>query len=264
MKKIKSEQNIELKKKTDFLEEKRKKKIRIVLILLICLLLFAGGTTYVLIRIKKEKFFKSMEDEFPIELINYNDYFFSNALTLKDKKVYQLNNNKFEEIGEITKNQNIMLIKDDYLKDGYFLIKDTSYYIDYKDIEEYTEEQKETTPTYLNYIPYNESVKTDSTTTIYSDTYEKIITLNKGIELPILIKEDNYYGVLLNNKLYYLKKDEVKKINKTNTSKKHTNAIATLVYHFVYDVNDKAEGDKCRSWNETICLSSTQFKEHMS
>ena len=70
MKKIKSEQNIELKKKTDFLEEKRKKKIRIVLILLICLLLFAGGTTYVLIRIKKEKFFKSMEDEFPIELIN--------------------------------------------------------------------------------------------------------------------------------------------------------------------------------------------------
>ena len=189
MKKIKSEQNIELKKKTDFLEEKRKKKIRIVLILLICLLLFAGGTTYVLIRIKKEKFFKSMEDEFPIELINYNDYFFSNALTLKDKKVYQLNNNKFEEIGEITKNQNIMLIKDDYLKDGYFLIKDTSYYIDYKDIEEYTEEQKETTPTYLNYIPYNESVKTDSTTTIYSDTYEKIITLNKGIELPILIKD---------------------------------------------------------------------------
>ena len=242
----------------------RIKKAKLFSTFLICLMLFASVSLYLLYLDREEKNRIKFEKE---EKINakpsYENYFFDNVKTLKDKKLYQLKDNEIKEIGTLASDLELSLQKDDFLEDGYFQIKDTTYYIDYKDIEKSEPVSKVEDISYKNYIPFNESVKTLAKTSFYQDK-KLIFTINEGMNLPIIIKDDDYYGVLFEEKLYYLKKEDGEVIESNNTSLKHTEGIATLVYHFVYDVNNSDEMKTCKSWNTEICLSSTTFKEHMS
>ena len=64
--------------------------------------------------------------------------------------------------------------------------------------------------------------------------------------------EDDYYGVLINNKLYYLKKDEVEVYKNDSYNLKYTSKIAVLTYHYTYDSNSVEDRKGCPS---IICLS---------
>ncbi len=199
------------------------------------------------------------------EVINYNDYFFDTVKLKEDKTLYKLEDNKFLEAGLIKKDLVLELIETENNEKGYFKLKDFDFYIDYKDLEEYinTEEEETSSPTYTNYVPFNESIKTKEKTNFYlNDNLE--FTLNESMDFPIIIKDTNYYGIIYRDKLYYIKKDEAEVYKNNNTNLKYTSGIAALVYHYVYDSSDIEEAEKCKSWNTTICLSDKQFKEHMS
>ena len=199
----------------------------------------------------------SVIQEIKIDYIKYyNDF----VKTQKEKNIYITEDSKFVEYGIVYPDITLSLEKDEYIDLGYFKIKDSNYYIDYNDIEQSSEEEENLF--WKNYIPYNESIRTDTKTNFYLN--DKIqFTLNTAMELPIIIKDDNYYGVLYKEKLYYVKKDEVELFKNKNTDKYYTTSISALVYHATYDSNNKQEKNKCLNNNATICLSDKMFDEQM-
>lgn len=194
-----------------------------------------------------------------VEKIDYNLYFFDTVKTLKEKKLYTFEN-ELIEIGLIGDNVIIDLVKDEHFNEGYFKVKDMDYYIDYKDIEK--SEKEDLDVFWKNYIPYNESIKTKDKTNLYLND-RLIYSLNLGLDLPIIIKDDNY-GVIYKDKLYYVKKEDVEVFENQNTDRKHTDGFSVLVYHATYDSTNKEEKKKCINANSTICLSDIQFDKQMN
>lgn len=232
---------------------KNNKKIILPLLIIISLI-FIALTTYDIISFLK---YKSIVINNPKEMkIDYLAYYKENVITLNKKILYKLEDNKLIKAGVININNYLTLEKDDFSKDGYFKIKNTSYYIDYKDIKE--ENIKEEKNTYLNYIPFNESVKVNNPLFYLND--KVIFSLLGEFDYPVLVKEKSYYGVLVNNKLYYLKKDDCSLYKNKNTNLKTTSGVPVLVYHYTYDSTNSYEKQECKS---IICLSDKQFRSHM-
>lgn len=244
-------------RKQDKFTNKSKKKIVLILFIII-FLIFISLTTYNILTFIKYKSIV-VNNSPKTSKINYLDYYSTSIVTLNKKVLYKRENEEFVKSGVVNSNINLKLEEDDFSKDGYFKIKNTSYYIDYKDIKE--EELKEEKTTYLNYIPFNESVKVTNPK-FYLD--EKIVFSILGeYEYPILVKEKSYYGVLVNNKLYYLKKEDCSFYKNKNTNLKATNGVAVLVYHFTYDSSNLEEKKKCLKANSTICLSDEVFSKQL-
>ena len=195
--------------------------------------------------------------------INYHDYYFNQVKALNDKVLYTYEDSKMQEIGMISTDNIISLEEDDLLETGYFKIKDSDYYIDYKDLEENNEEIIEDL-FWKNYIPYNLSIRTNEKTNFYDINDKLIFELNSSLELPIVIKEDNKYGVIYKDKLFYIKNDECETFENHNTDLGYTKGIAALVYHFVYDSENPDEKKECLNANSTICLSDLQFEKHLN
>ena len=188
---------------------------------------------------------------------DYTDY----IKVKKDTNLYINIGNEFQKNGTISKDFYLELKLDKGVEDGYFNIKDTNDYIYYKDILK-TEKQT-LDDSYFNYIPFNESLTTFSKTNFYLDN-ELVLSLNEGMTLPILVKEDDYYGVVYYNRLLYIKKEECEVSHEEYTTLGHTSGISALVYHFIYDSKNKEEEMNCKNSNVTICLSDTKFKEHLT
>ena len=88
-----------------------------------------------------------------------------------------------------------------------------------------------------------------------------IYTIEKSFNFPIIINNEEKYGIEYNNRLLYIKKDDVKEtVDNHNTDKTNTTAIAVLNYHFFYDETKQSEIDDC---NQIICKSKSGFKGHL-
>ena len=240
-----------LKKKS---KKKNKVKKSILIIgIIISSLVFFSLSTYNLVSYFKINKLKVIDDK---KAINYLEYYHDNVVTLKAKKLYKLVDSNLEVVGVININNYLNLERDDYVKSGYFKIKDTNYYIDYLNIkEESIEEEKNT---YLNYISFDKNIKVNNPRFYLDD--KVVFTLIGEYSFPILVMLDNYYGVLIHNKLYYLKKDEVNVYQNNSYNLKYTSKIAVLTYHYTYDSNSVAERYECTN---IICLSDKKFSEHM-
>ncbi len=241
-------------KKQDKVTNKSKKKIVLILFIII-FLIFISLTTYNILTFIKYKSIV-VNNSPKTSKINYLDYYSTSIVTLNKKVLYKRENEEFVKSGVVNSSIYLSLEEDEFSKDGYFRIKNTSYYIDYKNIKK--EELKEEKTTYLNYIPFNENVKVTNPK-FYLD--EKIVFSILGeYEYQVLVKEKSYYGVLVNNKLYYLKKEDCSFYKNKNTNLKATNGVAVLVYHYTYDSNSAEDKKGCPS---IICLSDKQFDSHM-
>ena len=109
----------------------------------------------------------------------------------------------------------------------------------------------------MAYIPFNLNVVTENKTILYSDL-GNIYTINEGINLPIIIKDTDKYYVEYDNKLLYVKSNEVKEtIYNLNSSSEVTSKIAVVLYHYVYGDYNKSE---CT--NTIICHSIAQVRSH--
>lgn len=178
------------------------------------------------------------------------------VITTKDTKLYKKQDNSYIEYGIIGKNNELELKEEKITIDTkYFNILNTEYYISYEDIEKINE-LSFVSHRYKEYIPFNENVVTTDKTT-FTDENGSFVTYNESFDLPIIIKDEDKYGVEFNNKLYYVSKDNVKEIKENiNSTEKKKDKIITLTYHFIYD----PETDTC---NQGICQSLEQFESHL-
>lgn len=243
---------------------------RIILLFIVIIIVVVGLIIYFKIKednrrkellVKEEKRQQEIikQEELKNNILNhYNKY----VITDNVIDIYTFENNEYVKNGSIGKGQILELKKLNIsYKDKYLPIKTfEGYYVYYEDINK-IDEVEELNQRYKNYIPYNENIITNDNTNFYDVGDNLVYSFNKSFDLSIIIKEDDKYGVEYNNRLLYVKKDDVKEIRENNnTDLINTDSIAVLNYHFFYDNDYESERKNC---NQTICLSTQMFRTHL-
>ena len=250
---------------------KRKIRIkRIILLFIVFIIVVAGLIIYfrmkeynirneLLIKEEKRQQEKIRQEELKNDILNhYNKSVITNNII----DIYKLENGEYIKSGSIGKNQIIELKEIDVIyKDMYLPIETfEGYYVYYKDVNK-VEKIDEINQRYKNYIPYNENIITNEITNFYDNDDNLVYGFNKSFDLGIVVKEGNKYGVEYNNRLLYVKKEDVKKvIENNNTNLKNADSIAVLNYHFFYDKEDEYDTKMC---GQSICLSIQMFRKHL-
>ena len=216
---------------------KKKGKIIGVSIVVILLILIIITTLLVLYTKKEVKNIKT----------SYNQY----IKIKKDTNIYDKNN---KVLGKIYKNTELELVKLNKIttKNKNFQVKDTNYYIYYKDTKKIKNINKDKKNN--NYIVLNKNIKTNKKVTLYKNN-KKVITLNNGINLPIQYISNNTYYVYYLNKLLEVKKsNKIKEINHENTKENSTNQISILLYDTI--------NNTCT--NNENCTTTETFKNQIN
>ena len=240
-------------------KKKGNKKKKIIFLIITIILIIA--ISLVCLKINSDRIKKLKEQELTSDILkHYNEY----VITNKESNLYKLENDNYIKSGKIAKEEELILAeKEITFKDEYLKIESLSdeYYIHYKDIDAIEELSKKENDRYKKYIPFNENIVTKDTTNFYDDKNNLIYSIDKSFDLPIIVKKENIYGIEFNNRLLYVKKDDVKETKENkNTDKKNTSGIAVLNYHFFYDETKASERNDC---NQIICKSKSGFKAHL-
>ena len=190
---IKAEKEVTVKTKKKVRIKNKKIFIPIILVLVI-LLTIAGYFGY---QAMKKNTLKGIKT-------NYNEY----VVTKKTTKLY--NKNK-KMVGTIAKDYELELekIKKPSLKNTHLKIKDTDYYVYYKDIKKSEKKEEKVEESY--YLPLEKSIESTKEIILY-DGKKKVITLKNGIKDAIIerMDKDNYYVYFLNKTLRVPKSKDIK------------------------------------------------------
>lgn len=249
-------------RKSKYVRKKQKKnKFKIIFVIILSLLLIGVllGTMLYGYKIHQFEQIKERQEQKQMEIVShYNKY----VKTNKEVDIYKMENNKYIKSGKIGLNQELILEdKNITYKDEYFKISsfDEEYYIYYKDID-IIDNLKEIGLRYKKYLPYNKNIVTKEITNFYDSDNNLVYTFNKSFSLPIIINKKDIYGIEFNNRLLFVKEDDVKEIvDKHNTNFVNTSGIAVLNYHFFYDETKLSERNDC---NQIICHSKSGVKKH--
>lgn len=166
---------------------------------------------------------------------NYNNY----VEVINDAPIYIKVDDEYIRIGLITKEAKLILeekeIKD--YNDIYFKLKNTDYYISYENVAKIEEFNYD--DIYKNYIPFNNNVVTANNTKLYSDNgYAYYI--KEGINLPLIINDNDKYYVEYDSQLMYVNKSDADLTDNHNTDAAISNDIPVILYHYVCPENDKS------------------------
>ena len=216
---------------------KKKGKIIGVSIVVVLLILIIITTLLVLYTKKEVKNIKT----------SYNQY----IKIKKDTNIYDKNN---KVLGKIYKNTELEIVKLNKIttKNKNFQVKDTNYYIYYKDTKKIKNINKDKNNN--NYIVLNKNIKTNKKVTLYKNN-KKVITLNNGINLPIQYISNNTYYIYYLNKLLEIKKsNNIKEIDHENTKENSTNQISILLYDTI--------NNTCT--NNESCTTTETFKNQIN
>lgn len=204
-------------------------------------------------KIKDEINFNKKEKQEKELVSKIKSYYSEYVETIKETKLYKNVNSKYEEYGNISKGVKLKLKEEDInSKTKYFHIDGLDLYIKYdsvKKIDKFNKNER-----YKYYIAFNKNIKTNNSTSFYNSDKELLYTLNDSIDLPILVLDDEYSGVVYNDELLYIKNSDGTIYRKENNSS-NKSKIRVLTYHFLYD--EKSE--KC---DQEICYTLTQFEEN--
>ena len=188
--------------------------------------------------------------------VHYNKY----VVTNKEANLYDSNENIIGKLGEKVELELEDIELDNLNKYYETNIAGELYYINYQDVDK-IEELTNIDDRYKKYIPFNENIVTNDTTNFYDENDKLIYSINKSLDLPIIIKEENKYGVEFNNRLLYVNKNDVKEtIENHNTDLHNASGVGVLNYHAFYDENIEEEKNNCPT---EICHSKAQFKTHL-
>ena len=234
------------------MKNKKRKNNKIIIIISLLLIILIG--VIIFIYYSKDSVMPIIDNTKEIEK-HYNEF-------VKTNKEAILYNEKEEEIGKIGKDVELTLNNINIDKNTkYFSIKDLEgYYIKYEDVDK-IDKLTDIDQRYKEYIPFNQNIVTNDTTNFYDENDNLIYSLKKELSLPIIIKEDDKYGVEYNNRLLYVKTEDVKEVvDNHNTDKTNSTGIAVLNYHAFYDENDAEARANC---NTSICHSRKQFKSQL-
>lgn len=236
---------------------RRRLKIKNITITLLVLLVIFFGIGY-LLYMQNNNTQKAKADSLAKIQSKYNEF----VITNKEANIYIKNDDEYIKAGKIGKNVELSLDNQTITeKTKYFKIKDLSeeYYISYDDVEVITK-LSDISDRYKEYIPFNENIVTNEKTNFYDEENNLIYSFNQSFDLPIIIKDNNKYGIAFNNRLLYVSKEDVKETKEHhNTDLTNTKHIGTLNYHFFWD-DETEDPSKC---NQVICHSKSQFKSHL-
>jgi len=234
--------------------KKKKTCIVIIVILILAIIISLGSFFFYQRHVELEKAKQEKEEKELVKEIKsyYNKY----ATITTDSKLYKKENNKYIEVGKISKDKYITLEDTKITKDTkYFKIEGMDLYIKYKSIKKIDSYEIDTR--YKKYIPFNENVITNNTINLYQED-KLVMTINQSLDTQIIIKSDDGYNIEFNNELYFIKKEDVKTTyQKENSTSEKATSIPVTVYHFIY-----LNGDN--SCNEIICHSENQIREHFT
>ena len=179
---------------------------------------------------------------------NYSEY----VITTKKAKLYNKNN---KVIGTISKDYilNLDTIKKVSLKNTHLKIKDTNYYIYYKDIKKTNKPKENTTESY--YLPINKSLTSNKEIKLYEDK-KLVATLNSLDNIPVERIDKDYYYINFLNKSLKLKKDKSIKVKESKEDKSLKKATHVSVIY--YDkIRDDCGGDD-------TCLKTLSVRAHLN
>lgn len=228
------------------MKEKSKKIILLLIVIIIISTIF-----HLTMMIKNEEY-----NKINISL-HYNEF----VKTNKESAIYIKENEQYKEAGKISKNIELSLNKIAGDSEEYFNIKEfeEQYYIHYEDVDK-LETLTEKDQRYKKYIVFNSNVVTKEKTDFYDIEGNLVYSLGEAYSLPIIIKENDMYGVEFNDRLLYIKKEDCEVIDNYNTDQTNSSGVGVLNYHFFYDENDQEESSSCR---EEICVSKSQFSSEL-
>lgn len=183
---------------------------------------------------------------------HYNTF----VTTTKRTALYKKVEGEFAEWGEINKDIKLKLDNIEITKDTkYFYLKEYNLYIEYNKVIPTSEYIK--TDRYNNYIPFNKNVKTKDKVTFYDYNDNFLFTINNQYDFPIIINDNERYGVVFNDELFYIKQNDIEEIyDNKNTDATNKTKIRTLTYHFIYN----QEINEC---DQAICQSFEMFESHL-
>lgn len=234
----------------------RKKLVKIVFIIVIIALLLILGKC-IITNLQSKPASKPEEKE--LDLTEVKEKYSPYVKTIKATSLYQKKEGKFIKKGTVEAGVTLMINTERELplteESFYFPLRDMNYFVFYKDIE--VGEEQVIDQTYKNYIVFNENVTTSESTKFYKDQ-KLLFTLPESIDLPIIIKDTDYYYVEYADQLLGVKKDEVNVQPHENTSHEIAPSIAALNYHFFYDETNRSE---CQ---QIICHHVDQFRSHLN
>ena len=239
-------------------KRKNKKKNNKSLLLVLILILIIVGVVIVI---------KSIDDKKQLTIRNnnltktidkhYNEYVKVN----KDADIYIQKSDRYQKVGKVAEGVELTLHNEKVSYNTlYFEITNfnNKYYIFYEDvspIEELTPKNER----YKKYIPYNKNIVTNDKVNLYSSDNKLIYILPEKLDTPIIINQDDFYGIIYNDELLFIKNADIEEIKANeNTNLKNTPSIATLNYHFFFDASDPS--DSC---NQGICLSTQNLRKHL-
>lgn len=231
-----------------------KKKIIIGLIIFLILVGIGSGVGYYLYKQHKEELRIAYEKELTEKIkSHYNDI----VEISKETILYEKINNKYVEVGSIGSGEVVSLEEEKInFETKYFKIKELGYYVKYQDVK-VAEKLIEKSDRYKKYLLFNENVVTKENSKLLRNG-KVVYTLKKGLDKPIIMKDDKGYYIEEFGEMLFVSKDDVEKTYSVkNTSAVEASEIPVTVYHFIY-----LEGDN--SCNEGICHSEKQIKEHFN
>ena len=228
------------------------KKVWILIFIIICVLFILG----IYSKNKNDSLNKKKEEALKEEI---KKHYGSYVVVNNSAKLYDADE---KEIGNISKGYELSLDKIEISKDTkYFkIINFEDVYIKYTDVD-VIDELSSNDERYKIYIPFNKNIKTKDKVNFYDNNYQLVLTLNNSYDFPVIVMDDEYYGVEFDNRLLYVSKEDVEEIyDNTNTDLENISGVVVLNYHSFYDPSDEAERSSCTT---SICHSTTQFKTHL-
>ncbi len=241
----------------------RSKKKKIIIVLLIIVLCFLLYLLYIQTEenIKTKKIIQAEQQKLKILNLAKNSY--NDFVKITDgANLYKKTNNIYEVSSVVHGNIETKLDPNYEIKDEFLKLQDKDLYVHYHNIEkiEKLTELKNEYKYYQNYIPWNEKITLKDGANLYIDD-NNYYEVNKE-EYQIIIKDDDKYGINYNNRLVYVKKEDVEKIEQTDNIKEEiTDGIAVLNYHYtVSSTNENGELTECR---HSICITDTMFDSHI-
>lgn len=195
------------------------------------------------------------------EKVDISLYYKEFVKTIKESELYIKENEEYVQVGTISTGIELTLNEITNTEEPYFNIKefDGNYYIHYSNVEK-IDTLSEVNQRYKTYIVFNSNVETEGQTNFYDENNNLIYSINESYSLPIIIKEDNAYGVEFNNRLLYIKKEECTVVDNHNTDETNSSGVGVLNYHFFYDETDTEQSKSC---NEEICVSKSQLNSEL-
>jgi len=247
-------------KKEIIMTKKRRKlkKKRIIFATIVVLLLILSVIVLILSFNKKNKNDITIVKENKISIKQIKEKY--NHLVKADTNII-IYNDKKEEVGKIIKDSSFILDDNYEIVDEYYKLDSLDYYVKYNniskidtlDIDNFSEYEN-----YQYYIPFNKNIVTN-------DSYSLKVNDNIYYELKgsntyeIIIKDDDKYGIIFNNRLVYIDKDDVYEEIDNDNDNDYASSLSALNYHYTIS-KEAGETNECV---QEICMLDTQIEEEI-